>query len=84
MASPQTLKNIKSNPHICIDFIGILVKKGIQIKEKLEIVNESNTEFEAMKNILLQMMTKGKFPFASITKTNIERSKPIITPKYIV
>jgi predicted pyridoxine 5'-phosphate oxidase superfamily flavin-nucleotide-binding protein len=83
IASPQTVKNIKQNPNVCISFIDILVQKGFQIKGKAEIINEQHSEFEDMKSILLKM-TEGKFPFATITKIRIASSKPIIAPKYVL
>jgi len=66
IASPGTVKNIQVNPQVCISFIDILVQKGFQLKGTAAIIKKSDSEFEALEEILLQM-TKGKFPFASIT-----------------
>lgn len=83
IASPQTVNNIQQNPNVCISFIDILVQKGFQIKGKAEIINEQHSEFEDMKSILLKM-TEGKFPFATITKIRVDRSKLIVAPKYVL
>lgn len=83
IASPQTVKNIKENPNVCISFIDVLVQKGLQIKGSAEIVKKGGTTYEAMENELLKI-TQGKFPFSSITKITIETVKPIIAPKYIL
>ena len=83
IASPQTIKNIKENNNVCVSFINILVQKGFQIKGKAEIIKKSNLEYLKMEKILIKV-TDGKFPFNTITKINIEQSKPIISPKYIL
>ena len=83
IASPQTLRNIKKNANVCVSFIDILVQKGYQIKGKAEIVTKAHSEFVDMERKLLKM-TKGKFPFASITNIKIEIVKPILAPTYIL
>lgn len=83
IASPQTVKNIKKNPNVCISFIDVLVQKGLKIKGSAEVVKKGETKYEAMEDELLKI-TLGKFPFSSITKITIETVKPIIAPKYIL
>jgi predicted pyridoxine 5'-phosphate oxidase superfamily flavin-nucleotide-binding protein len=83
IASPQTVYNIKQNENICISFIDVLIQKGYQVKGKAIIVENDNLEFSKLEKPLL-MMTKGKFPFSSITKISVEKIKPIIAPKYIL
>lgn len=83
IASPQTVRNIKLNPNVCVSFIDILVQKGFQIKGTAEIINKSHSEFLEMEQKLTKM-TGGLFPFTTITKINIEHVKPIIAPKYIL
>jgi len=83
IASPQTVKNIKENANVCVSFIDVLLQKGFQIKGKAEIIGKKDTEFNTMEKILTKM-TDGQFPFASITKISIEKTKPIIAPRYIL
>lgn len=83
IASPQTVKNIKQNENVCISFINILVQKGFQIKGKAKIIEKNAMEFTNMEKELLEM-TKGKFPFTTITRITIEKIKPIIAPKYLL
>ena len=83
IASPNTLKNIKANPQVCISFIDIFVQKGFQIKGKAEIIERGTAGFEGMEQPLLKI-TEGNYPFNSITKIEIEKVKPIIAPKYIL
>ena len=83
IASPQTVKNIQQNQHVCVSFINVLIQKGFQLKGKAEIIGDSNSEFIKMKQKLTKM-TEGKFPFATITKIYVTHSKPIIAPKYVL
>ncbi len=83
IASPNTLRNIRQNPQICVSFIDILVQKGFQIKGTAEIVKKSASEFLELEKPLLEM-TGGQFPFASITKISIEKVKPILAPRYLL
>lgn len=83
IASPQTIQNIKANENVCVSFINILVQKGFQVKGKAEIIEKTNSEFVEKEKILTKM-TRGKFPFATITEITVEQVKPIIAPKYIL
>ena len=83
IASPQTIKNIKHNQNVCVSFIDVLVQKGYQLKGKATIVSKSDDEFDNLAVDLLNM-TGDKFPFNEIIKIDIESTKPIIAPKYIL
>jgi hypothetical protein len=74
IASPQSVKNIIQNENVCISFIDILVQEGYQIKGKAQIINNNEIVFEELKKPLLEI-TKGIFPFDSITKILILESK---------
>lgn len=83
IASPQTVRNIQQNGHVCISFIDVLVQKGFQLKGKAKIVTSTDPEFVDMEVILLKL-TGGNFPFQTITAIKIEQAKPIVAPKYIL
>ncbi len=83
IASPQSVKNIKQNEHVCLSFIEIFIQKGYQIKGRAEIVDVSHPDFSKMK-IELQKITGDKFPFATITKIEISHVKSIIAPSYFL
>lgn len=81
IASPQTVKNIQQNPNVCISFIHIFIQKGFQIKGKASIIDSSHADYQDKENKLLEI-TKGKFPFASITNIQVESIKEILAPNY--
>jgi len=82
IASPQTIQNIGKNPNVCISFIDIFVQKGYQIKGRATILKKTDAHFLEMEEMLLKI-TKGKFPFKSITCISVDSVKPIIAPSYL-
>jgi len=82
IASPQTVKNIKANPKVCVSFIDILVQKGYQIKGNADIITKKNPEYLKLSSPLTEM-TQGKFPFSTIIKIEVTEAKPIIAPSYL-
>ena len=82
IASPQSLRNIKHNPKVCVSFIDVLVQKGFQLKGMAEIVSKKQHDFWNMEKPLLEM-TGGKFPFSEIIKIEITAAKAIIAPRYL-
>lgn len=83
IASPQTVKNIRQQPMVAVSFIDILVQKGYQLKGKAQIVGKGDTDFAELA-APLEVMTDGKFPFATLTLIKIEQVKPIIAPRYLL
>lgn len=83
IASPQTVKNIKINPKVCLSLVDILVQKGFQLKGDAAVVKNDFSGFNEMEEKLLAI-TKGKFPFKSITVIKPTKVKPIIAPSYLL
>ena len=82
IASPQSVRNIKSQSKVCISFIDILVQKGYQLKGRARIAEAQEAEYVEMQTIL-KSMTKGLFPIISIIVIQIADIKPIIAPNYV-
>lgn len=83
IASPQTVRNIRQNEHVCVSFIDILVQKGFQVKGTARIVEKTDSAFAEMEKVLTEM-TGGNFPFATITAISVRQVKPIIAPRYLL
>ena len=81
IASPQSVKNIEQNGHVCVSFIDILVQKGYQLKGKAKVLSEKDESYSDMKQ-RLEKLTAGKFPFNAIIEITVSSSKPIIAPRY--
>ncbi len=81
IASPQTVKNVKENPKVCVSFIDVFIQKGFQLKGDAFIVTKKNPDFEELSGPLLKI-TQGNYPFSSLTRIEISQTKPIIAPSY--
>lgn len=83
VASPQSVKNIRENPQVCVSFIDILIQKGYQLKGKASLIKKREESFAEMEKRLLPM-TGGKFPFHQIISIEVDQVKPIIAPRYLL
>ncbi len=83
IASPNSVRNIESNPNICVSVLDILIQKGYQLKGTAEIISKGHNEFEQLKAPLYKM-TGDKFPFNSITKITLTSAKEILAPSYML
>ncbi|KAA6439525.1 pyridoxamine 5'-phosphate oxidase family protein [Dyadobacter flavalbus] len=83
VASPQTVRNIRTNNKVCISFIDILIQKGYQLKGTASLLDQSSPAYGNMEKVLLKI-TQGLFPFTTIIRINVEFAKPIIAPRYML
>ncbi len=83
IASPQTVLNIKENNNVCISFIHVFKQKGYQLKGEAKIISKKDPCFEMMESKLVKI-TKGEYPFTTITNILVTEVKPIIAPKYVL
>ena len=83
IAPPCSVKNIKQNNNVCISFIDILEQKGYQLKGKAIILNANDEHFQTIA-IPLKKIAGEKYPFHSLIKVEINSSKPILAPSYLL
>ena len=81
IASPQSVRNILENPHVCVSFIDIWVQKGYQLKGPAQIIHRREEGFAEREEHLLPL-TGGNFPFNQIISIQVGQIKPIIAPRY--
>ena len=56
---------------------------GLQIKGNARIVSKNDSKYSDMEKYLLEI-TKGKYPFLTITEITITKTKRILAPNYIL
>lgn len=81
IASPNTIKNIKANPNICISAIDILVQKGYKLKGSAEVIDKQHPNYEKYKAPLYEM-AGDKFPFSNLIKMKLQSAHEILAPSY--
>lgn len=83
IASPQSARNIRANPKVCLSFIDVLVQKGYQVHGYATCIGEDDPVYDELKRPL-QALLCGKFPFKTIFKIDINRTKQILAPSYFM
>jgi len=81
IASPVSVKNIRSNPHVCVSFVHTFRQKGYKIKG-LAIEHEPHSESYECKLALLHERWGDRFPVLSIIEVVPEKIEEIIAPSY--
>lgn len=83
IASPQSSKNIKINPSVCVSFINIFIQKGYKVIGKASIINESDDTFFVYKNRITGLYG-NEFKIIEIFEVSILRISDILAPSYII
>ena len=83
IASPNSIKNIKENPQVCVSILDIFVQKGYQIKGIATIIDEKDANFKSKAQLIIDLFGTD-FPFKSLINIEVIKVKPIIAPSYIL
>ena len=81
IASPGSIRNLRTNPKACVSFIDVFVQKGYKVKGEASIVEKKDRRYEALKKPLLEI-AGGQFPIQAIIYIRTETTEPIIAPSY--
>ena len=81
IASPHTVRNIASNPKVCLSFVDVFVQKGFKIQGSAQVVQSNHVDYSKWVEPLLAMVA-GKFKIPSVIVVQIQRVDPILAPSY--
>jgi predicted pyridoxine 5'-phosphate oxidase superfamily flavin-nucleotide-binding protein len=81
IASPHTVRNIASNPKVCLSFVDVFVQKGFKIQGSAQVVQSNHMDYAKWAEPLVQMIA-GKFKISSVIVVEIQRVDPILAPSY--
>ena len=81
IASPHTVRNIASNPKVCLSFVDVFVQKGFKIQGSAQVVQSNHMDYLKWAEPLVQMIA-GKFKISSVVLVEIQRVDPILAPSY--
>lgn len=81
IASPQSVRNIRQNPKVCMSFIDVFVQKGYKLHGRARIVPTGDAEFATLAAPLLAM-TGDAFPIHSVIHLQVLEAEPILAPSY--
>lgn len=82
IASPQSVKNIRANPQVCVSGVNIWTQKGLQCKGKAVVIDPKHKNFR-QKVKRFEMLIQGKFKVLHIIQIQIETVKEIKAPSYL-
>ena len=81
IASPQSVKNIQQNSHVCVSFVDVFVQKGYKLTGEASIVAAPEEAYHRYLN-LFQKEYGTAFPMAAFIVIKVTSIAPIIAPSY--
>jgi len=81
IASPNSLRNIKANPNVCISFVEVFEQKGYKLVGRAEIIKKSHPTFKKEAVKVLEMAGDA-FPVQALLKIKVIKTAPILAPSY--
>lgn len=83
IASPNSLRNIKANPNVCVSFVDVFVQKGYKLVGQAEIIPKTSPDFSAQAQKILKMAGTA-FPVQALLKIKVTKTAPILAPSYLM
>lgn len=81
VASPNSMRNIKHNPKVCVAFLDIFLQKGVQVFGVAEVHTNASDRFAELAAPRFALAGEA-FPFASLFAITPTAAKPILAPRY--
>ena len=81
IASPGTMRNLRSNPFIEINLVDPFLRRGFRFKGRAEIC-ESGPEFDFVAEALWGREGR-QYPVNAVVKVRVEQALPVLSPVYM-
>lgn len=81
IASPESERNIRSFPGVCVSFVDVFVQKGFKVKGVATVVDATSSQYLELIRPL-EEITNRAFPIRNIFRVSISKVFPIIAPSY--
>jgi len=81
IASPQSVRNIKTEPRVCVSFVDVFSQKGWQLYGDGVLMRSGDDGF-ADRHAILQGMAGDAFRVASLIDVTVTKANQIIAPSY--
>ncbi|AEF54140.1 pyridoxamine 5'-phosphate oxidase family protein [Marinomonas posidonica] len=81
IASPNSVANLKVNPHVCVSFIHVFKQKGFKIKGRARYFTPQCKEYPSLFS-LVEPVVGRTFPVKGIILVSVTSCSPIIAPAY--
>ncbi len=77
--SPQTVRNLRANPRLEVNFVDPFVRKGYRFSGTARLVDRGETGFEA---ILEKLRTAFAGRVRTVVMVTVEKAAPLTSPSY--
>jgi predicted pyridoxine 5'-phosphate oxidase superfamily flavin-nucleotide-binding protein len=77
--SPQTIRNLKANPRLEVNFVDPFVRKGYRFSGAARLVNRGETGFES---ILEKLRSSFATSVRTVVVVTVEKAAPLTSPSY--
>lgn len=81
IASPNSVKNIRSNPSVCLSFINVFKQKGFKVKGTAKIIEPNSSDY-ATKESVIRTLGGEQFIIKSIIEVQVKSISPVLAPSY--
>lgn len=81
IASPGSVKNIRTHPEVCVSFIDIFSQRGFKVYGRARFVRRDEIEYAEVVPPL-EAITRGAFPIHGVMMVEVERTATIVAPSY--
>ncbi|MDR2838655.1 MAG: pyridoxamine 5'-phosphate oxidase family protein [Azonexus sp.] len=83
IASPDSARNIHSNPAVCVSFIDVFSQKGYKVSGLAADIPNTSSEFRHWAKPLEQI-AGSRFPIRSVFVIKATAVTPILAPSYLL
>jgi hypothetical protein len=81
IASPTSVRNLRTNPRVCVSFVDVFVQKGYKLVGDAEVVVPGDPRFPLLE-APLAAITGGLFPIRGVIAVRVMAAEPIVAPSY--
>jgi len=81
IASPQSVRNIRHDPRVCVSFVDVFSQKGWQLYGRAVLLKNGDDGF-AERQAILQGMAGDAFKVGMVIDVAIDQAREIIAPSY--
>lgn len=81
VASPKSVRNIRTNPNVCLSFVEVFEQRGFKINGTARVVAPGDEGYEERVAPLKRIATE-RFPVQAFIEIEVQKSAWILAPRY--
>ena len=80
--SPNTLRNIATQPKVEVNFVDPIIRKGVRVKGEARFVAAGSGEFSTLEPAFREVWGELCDGFGGIVVVKVDKAAPLISPAY--